>query len=199
MSEDIWDEWNRHGATVYPQDKVVQFCFHQFGDNMRGKCALDLGCGSGVHTVFLAAEGFNVAATDKSPVGIANTREKLNRAGLTAELKVESADVVSFPADSFDLVICIGILDTVGSVIAATAISRVKDVIRPGGRGLFIFSSDKDDAVGHQGKISLHGYKRPDVEKMFEQGFSRLWIDRYSLTLNGGAVDQDEWIVAVRK
>jgi len=197
MSEDIWDAWNRTRATRYPQDKVVQYCFRRFPDSTAGKRALDLGCGSGVHTVFLASEGFSVAGSDKSPIGIANTRDKLARLGLSAELKVESADVVSFPANSFDLVICVGIFDTVGPAIADAAVRRVKDVLRQGGKGFFLFSSDLDDSLKNGNPWDFHGYTRREVDTLFAKGFAEVFVDRCNVTYFGGRVAQDEWIVTL--
>jgi cyclopropane fatty-acyl-phospholipid synthase-like methyltransferase len=200
MPEDIWDVWNRSDATSkFPQSMVVQFCFRQFGGNMKGLRALDLGCGSGVHTAFLASEGCDVAATDKSPVGISNTRDKLGTLGLNADLKVESADVISFPTNTFDLVICVGILDTVGAVAAAAAVSRLKDVLRPGGKGFFLFSSDRDDSLRDGNRWHFRGYTRSEVDALFAEGFAEVWIDRCNVTYFGGRVAQDEWIVTLRR
>lgn len=199
MTEDIWDEWNRTRATRYPQNHVVQFCYRQFPHARAGLRALDLGCGSGVHTVFLAGEGFDVAATDKSPVGIRNTDEKLRRQNLRAELRVESADVISFPPEHFDLVVCVGIFDTVGPKISADALHRLQDVLKPGGKGLFLFSSDSDDSVKGENPRGLHGYTRDEVDNLFTTGFRKVWVDRYNLTYQGGQVIQDEWIVTLER
>jgi len=45
---------------------------------------LDIGCGLGRHTVYLAARGFEVIATDNSPTAIAACRENLAKALHTA-------------------------------------------------------------------------------------------------------------------
>ena len=199
MSEDVWDVWNRTGATRYPQDKVVQFCLRKYPGSRVGLRALDLGCGSGVHTVFLAEEGFDVAATDKSPIGIANTRTKLQERSLTAELRVESANVVSFSGNHFDLVVCVGIFDTVGLRISQGALARVREVLKPGGWGFFLFASELDDAVKAGNPLGFHGYTRSEVDEMFSVGFAHVWVDRACVTYDGGEVIQDEWIVTLQR
>src|SRR2546426_7636787 len=57
---DIWNTWNASGGPKYPHEKVIQYCFRNFPPEQRSSVrALDVGCGGGVHTAFLAAEGFN--------------------------------------------------------------------------------------------------------------------------------------------
>ena len=48
--------------------------------------ALDIGCGLGRHTVYLAVRGFEVTATDSAPAAIAACRGTLDQAGLHANL-----------------------------------------------------------------------------------------------------------------
>ena len=200
MTNDIWDNWNAGGGTKYPQEKVIQYCFRNFpADQRKNIRALDLGCGSGVHTVFLASEGFQVTGTDKSEIGIENTRRKLADLGLQATLRVESADKVDFPPDSFDLILCVGIYDSAGPAVAKASVARVRQVLKVGGRGFFLFSSDRDSSVHGENPWSFHGYTREEVEKLFSEGFGKVWIDRYITTYENGRVEQNEWIVTVQR
>lgn len=134
MSPVPWNKWNEGGGPKYPHEKVVQFCFRNYPrleDRHRTR-ALDWGCGSGVHTVFLCAEGFQVIATDVSDIGITNTRRRL--AGGGADLRVEGIEDLSLPPCSIDLVICVGVLDCAGPRAASKALRRLPAVLRPGGR-----------------------------------------------------------------
>jgi len=69
---------------------------------------LDLGCGTGRHTIFLAKEGFSVYATDISATGIDITKKKAQSLGLN-NIHFKQHDMRSIPfADSFfDAVVCI--------------------------------------------------------------------------------------------
>ena len=199
-SRALTDDWNRKGGPKYPHEKVVQFCFRNYSPGIRNNIrALDLGCGSGVHTVFLATEGFQVTGTDISEVGIANTRRKLEALGLSAELRVEGIDVVDFPEQSFDLIICTGVFDCTGPATAKKAIERVFKVLRRGGRGWFLFASERDFRVTGENPSALHGYTEEEVTSLFGQGFSGLHLDRYITTYESGKIEENDWLVTLER
>jgi len=52
------------------------------------KRILDLGCGSGRHTVYFAKNGFDVYGIDVAPSGIKMTKKWLKKENLKANLKV---------------------------------------------------------------------------------------------------------------
>jgi len=195
-----WDRWNDSGGPKYPHEKVVQFCFRNYPLAQRAAIrALDLGCGSGVHVAFLAREGFPVTGVDISAVGIANTRLRLEREGLSAQLLVGGADAVDLPSDSFDLVVSIGVLDAAGRAVATGAVSQVSRLLRSGGRGLFIFASEADLRLTEGNPLGLHGYTRTEVEHLFSGRFATVWLDRYVTTYRGGESQQNDWLVTVQK
>lgn len=54
------------------------------------KKVLDLGCGSGRHTVYLAKNGFDTYGFDVAPVGLKITKERLRQEKVKANLKLGS-------------------------------------------------------------------------------------------------------------
>jgi ubiquinone/menaquinone biosynthesis C-methylase UbiE len=63
----------------YPYDAVVSFIFKNFKKKNRNKIKiLDLGCGGGNNSYFIAKEGFDLYAVDGSKESIKLTRNKLN-------------------------------------------------------------------------------------------------------------------------
>jgi SAM-dependent methyltransferase len=98
---------------------------------------LDVPCGSGRHTLELAARGHDVSGVDISTEAIDHARRAAARAGLCIALSV--GELRSIPRDgSFDAAICMGnsfgYLDLSGTREFVAALARA---IRPGG-GLVI-------------------------------------------------------------
>jgi SAM-dependent methyltransferase len=75
-----------------------------------GPRAIDIGCGSGADSVFLAAQGFEVVGFDLSPVAVEKARVAAAAAGVAPELIV--ADIFDLPVEGpFDLLFDGGTLD----------------------------------------------------------------------------------------
>ena len=72
--------------------------------------ALDIGCGSGVDSVFLAQNGWDVTSLDFMPDALQMASERARNAGV--EISTIEADALKWdaPADSFDLIVDIGCL-----------------------------------------------------------------------------------------
>jgi len=71
---------------------------------------LDLGCGAGRHTVYLARAGFDVCALDIAENGLAHTRGWLARENLAAEVKQSDIARIPYPDEFFDAVISIYVI-----------------------------------------------------------------------------------------
>ena len=196
----LWDGWNIAGGPRYPHEKMVQFTFRAFPPERRaGARALDLGCGTGVHSVFLAENGFSVVAVDISPVAVETTRRRLYEAGLTADLTVSSIDAIDVPAASLDLVICAGVLDSTGPEVARRALRLVARAMAPRARGAFLFAAEGDFRVLGENPYGLHGYREDEVLGLFADGFSEVLVDRTLTTYGGGREEQRDWLVTVTR
>jgi cyclopropane fatty-acyl-phospholipid synthase-like methyltransferase len=196
-----WNQWNQSDSPQYPHEKIIQFVFRNFPASVRTKCkVLDLGCGSGVHTVFLAREGFDVYASDISACGISNTQKRLSNMGFNADLRVESIDEISFPDEYFDLVISCGVFDCAGYETTKNTISKIANVLKPKGKGFFLFASDLDFRIQQQNSLGLHGYSNQEVESIFHHlDWSLLLIDRYITTFQNQSFQSNDFLITVEK
>lgn len=87
-----------------PQSKKLEKAI-EFTD---GKNALDVACGSGRNSIFLAKNGFNVTSIDISQLAL-KTLEEQNINNITT--KQVDLDTFEFEKESYDLIIMINFLD----------------------------------------------------------------------------------------
>ncbi len=65
---------------------------------------LDVGCGTGRHSIELTKRGYNVTGVDLSENQIKRAREKAQEAGVTIDFQIQDARNLSFDGE-FDLAI----------------------------------------------------------------------------------------------
>ena len=105
----------------------------------KAKRILDLGCGTGRHTVMLAKAGFEVYGTDISDEGLKLTRIWLEEKGLKARLKKASCyRRFPFKDDFFDAVISVLVIHHNHINKIRFCISEIERVLRPGGIAFII-------------------------------------------------------------
>jgi ubiquinone/menaquinone biosynthesis C-methylase UbiE len=122
-----------------PHEQVVAFA-----STLRERGArrvLDLGCGAGRHTVYLARQGFEVYATDIAENGLAHTREWLAREKLSAELKQSDISQIPHPAGFFDAVISIYVIYHKTFACMQQAVAEIHRVLKPNGLALISLQS----------------------------------------------------------
>ena len=107
MTRAFWEDHHAHKRAVYPDEEVVRFLANTFPDAAarRGLRALDLGAGSGRHTVLLARWGFDAYAVDYSFRAVANTRDFLAREGLPGHVACSTLEAVPFRDAYLDFVL----------------------------------------------------------------------------------------------
>jgi SAM-dependent methyltransferase len=159
--------WERVSRAYAPDDPLAAVCYPgapvwlnrffaglQWGSVSRaldtreldGARALDVGCGFGRWTRWLAQHG-------ASAVGVDPTEGMLDAARGASDPSVEyrrmSATALAFPDASFDLVTCITVIQHLEPSEQETAVAEIARVLRPGGRALALDLID----LGDRGKI----------------------------------------------
>jgi len=119
---------------------------------------LDLGCGAGRHTVYLAREGFQVCAVDIAENGLANTRAWLVRENLSAELKRADIEQIPYPDGSFDAVISVYVIyhKTIAGMRRVAA--EIYRVLQSGGLALVSLQSKRGYRYGSGEEIEPHTF-----------------------------------------
>lgn len=105
--------------------------------DMAGDRLLDVGCGDGAYSVRMAPNFTHVDAIDIQADRLALFRERTAGTALADQITIRemSADKLSFPAGTFDLVTAIEVLEHVTELDRALA--EICRVLKPGGRFAF--------------------------------------------------------------
>jgi SAM-dependent methyltransferase len=96
----------------------------------------DLGCGTGSVTLLLAESGHVVTGVDISPAMVARARDKLDAAGVDAEVGVGDATALRLERGSFDVVMTRHVLWALDD--PDDAIAHWVDLLAPGGLLLLV-------------------------------------------------------------
>lgn len=117
------------------------------------KRVLDLGCGTGRHTVFLSSKGFDVYGIDISKNALEITMKKLEENGLEAKLSVGDMSSLGFDDGFFDAVVSTYVIHHAKLGVIRKVISEVARVLKEGGVFSFIVLSDEDGWCGRGDEI----------------------------------------------
>src|SRR5690348_61266 len=98
-----------------------------------GDIVLDAGCGYGYHTVRLARSGATITAIDFSEPALNEARSTIAEAEIQDRVNLEQADltVLPFSPESFNYIVCWGVLMHIPNLEAALA--ELTRVLKPQG------------------------------------------------------------------
>src|SRR5262245_32905035 len=102
---------------------------------LAGKRTLDLACGIGRVTVPLAERGALVEAVDNSHEMLDRCRVNVARAGFAENVNFRKVDAteLAYPEESFDVVVCLGLLEHLPPEPCQKAVHEIARVTKPGG------------------------------------------------------------------
>lgn len=139
----FWDAKNRAISeaklqeTVHPETNPIDRCVVDLLGPVGGRDILDLGCGHGMWSAFLAEQGARVVAFDISKEQVRAARRRAQARGVPDRFHpaVASATALPFADASFDLVQGQDIIHHIADTgLLGREIARV---LRPGGRAVF--------------------------------------------------------------
>lgn len=111
---------------------------------------LDLGCGSGRHTVFLAQQGFRVIGLDNSPTGLRLTESWLTDQGVSAGLVLaDTRWPLPFHVAAFDALLSVQVIHHAYRAAVVGTIQEISRLVRPGGVLLVTVSAKLDPNIDY--------------------------------------------------
>lgn len=133
-----------------------------FRQNCQGKKVLDLCCGNGGDSIYLAKEcGAQVIGCDLSDVSISNCQALAQKEGVAdkASFELQDAENLTYPSNSFDIVTEYGALHHVDLPKVYAEIARV---LRPDGSAIC------NETLGHNPIIALYRRMTPKLRTPWE-------------------------------
>jgi 2-polyprenyl-3-methyl-5-hydroxy-6-metoxy-1,4-benzoquinol methylase len=108
----------------------------QFGrlmprDRIAGRRVLEIGCGMGLHTQWLAEAGARLTSVDITERAVQATQHRLKLRGLSGDIRKMDAEHLEFPDASFDFVWSWGVIHH--SASTASIVREISRVLSPDG------------------------------------------------------------------
>ena len=140
---------------------------------------IDLGCGIGNYTIYIATKGFNVTGIDISPSAISIAKKKAKEKGVECNFLV--ADIVSNIEDfkiNFDFAYDWELLHHIFPDKRQKYVENVYKILNPKAKYLSVSFSEKDPCFGGQGKYRetplgtvLYFSSEEELKNLFESYF----------------------------
>ncbi|HET6271947.1 MAG TPA: class I SAM-dependent methyltransferase [Bacteroidota bacterium] len=172
----------RHsGERVSPEFPDAQFDQHVrlyecAGQLVNGKTVLDLGCGTGYGTHALSVRGAKaVYGVDSETDAVAYSKRKY--AGESVQFREMDALDITYPNDSFDVVVCIEVLQQLTD--PDKSLAQIRRVLKRGGV-LFLTAPNKEilspASEGTSCKYHVHEFTFEELEEALKKQFRSVLI-----------------------
>lgn len=162
----------------------------------KGIKILDLGCGSGRHTTYLADKGFEVTGTDSAQKGMAITTKFLNEKKLNADLVCKDFyEGLPFQDNTFDCIISTQAIHHNRLYEIEKLIKEIKRVLKPEGKIFITVPKIKDishkepleiekntfiPTKGYEQGVVHHYFDIPEIKEMFSDFEVEIKDDDYN-------------------
>jgi cyclopropane fatty-acyl-phospholipid synthase-like methyltransferase len=102
---------------------------------------LDVGCGTGEHTLMVAARGLEALGIDTTAVAIASAERKARERGIAARFLVHDALHLPELGEQFDTALDCGLFHVFNDEDRRAFVDSLSAVVRPGGRSCSVSAS----------------------------------------------------------
>ena len=146
------------------------------GGTIRPCRTVELGCGTGTDSVYLAGKGFDVTAVDVAPTALRLAEEKGRKSGV--QVRWILADVLRPPElEPFDFVYDRGCYHALRRDHPAQYVAAVRRLTRPGSRVLILAgNANKDSYWRFAGPPRV---KEEEIRGDFAEGFNLVWLREF--------------------
>jgi len=143
-----WEKYYKKRGQI--QSKVTEIVKNSITFLKKDSKILDIGCGTGRHSIFLAKKGFDVIAIDPSKTGLEIAKKKAEK--LKINFKVGKKEKINFENNYFDAVIITNVLSHSLISDIKKSVKEINRVLKKGG---FVILTDlttkrEDYGIGNQ-------------------------------------------------
>ena len=125
---------------------------------------LDIGCGTGRHLLYLAGRGFTVTGTDSSPKAMSICRERLEGAGLQADLIEVDMMAMEFGEGVFEGAISAHVIHHTDYATLQKIIDKITRYLAPEGYFAWITPTPRHHDWGRGEEIEPGTWVSPELE-----------------------------------
>lgn len=187
-----WNEKYQHNKIPDEPIKVVS----DYASLATGKQALDIACGMGRHSKYLASKGFEVDALDISSVAIEQLQDIPH-----IHAKEVDFDTYTLPKEKYDLIVCTYFLER-------KLFPQMIDALKPNGLILmetFLHHPDNERASSNPAYLLNEGELEATFDDKFDLlhipefwdkdylGFKTMKTSMVAKKKSGGMTDEDFW------
>ena len=164
-----WQElpWSHEEPTLF----LAEICH----ERKTGK-VLDIGCGSGTDSVFMASQGWEVTSLDFMPKALEYTQQRAADAGFS--VTAIEADITAWdPPEQYDLVLDHGLLHNMDPVRYPAYRERIMQAVAPDGDFCLLHWHPLFEGQGN-GEIGPTRTSREDIKAFFAPEFQERYFAR---------------------
>jgi cyclopropane fatty-acyl-phospholipid synthase-like methyltransferase len=180
-----WDE-SYTGSTPAPWDigrPQPAFAGLARDGRLRGR-VLDVGCGTGEHTLLAATVGADALGVDISQAAIAQAREKAATRDVEARFQVADALHLAELGETFDTLIDSGAFHVFSDDDRPEYVASLASVTRPGGHCHLMCFSERQPGTGGPRRVT-----QDELRAAFRDGWTVVSIAADTFTINPGFFD----------
>jgi len=123
---------------------------------------LDIGCGTGRHTLYLAARGFDVVAVDNAPKAVVLCQTNLAKAGLWATVTLGEMTALPFAQGAFDAALATYVIHHAYRYEIERTIVSVTRMLAPGGLFVWVTPTPRHYQCGRGEEVEPGTWVDPD-------------------------------------
>ncbi len=195
-------------------DPHVRNFLNRYGDEFKKGSILDIGCGNGRNTKYVAKLGFKTYGIDISKSAIAQLKEILKEDKLEADVRVGSFYKIPYKKATFDYILSMRVFQHNDWKGAEKSFSEVSRVLKKNGLFLLSVRSTKmrqlpgervpDRGItfvqkaGKKAGIILHHYSREELEELAARN-SLMILSMQEIVYSRKEGLNAHWIVSFRK